>query len=163
MNKFLAAAHSLKSGIRSSAKSRATISPEKLLLAPKSASSVRNSSKRKSPSRDLMTKDVESDVSDAESDVSIETAVSKYGDTLTGIILYCAFVESGFPHSSQCEVSTGLIFRRNKIGLFTVTRPTLSKTPDCKLFFHLFFKRKFAKQYKNWWLDRKVQKSRGNQ
>ena len=82
VNKFLAAANSLKSGIRSSAKSRVTISPEKLLLAPKSASSLRNQK-----SRDMTMNDDESDVSDADSDVSIETAVTKYGINLTGIIL----------------------------------------------------------------------------
>ena len=82
VNKFLVAANSLKSGIRSSAKSRVTISPEKLLLAPKSASSLRNQK-----SRDMTMNDDESDVSDADSDISIETAVTKYGNNLTGIIL----------------------------------------------------------------------------
>ena len=80
VNKFLAAAHSVQSGARSSPKSRATISPEKLLLAPKSASSMRNTKS----ARDLTMHDDDSDVSDADSDVSVETAVTKYANNQTG-------------------------------------------------------------------------------
>ena len=82
VNKFLATQRK-HSEVGSSAKTRTPASPEKMMLAPKSASSRRTSSTRKSPSREQATK-VESDVSDAESEVSIETAVAKYTDTATG-------------------------------------------------------------------------------
>ena len=79
VNKYLAAKRK-RSAMGMSAKSRTPASPEKMMLAPKSASSKRTSSTRKSPSHDQMTKEEESDVSDAESEVSIETAVAKYND-----------------------------------------------------------------------------------
>ena len=83
VNKFLAVAQRKRFELMSSAKTRTPVSPEKMLLAPKSASSKRGSTTRKSPSRDQQTHDEDSDASDAESEVSIETAVEKYADTMT--------------------------------------------------------------------------------
>ena len=61
---------------------------------------------------------------------------------------------SGLPNNYYCRSCINNLISDclgEKIGVFTVTRPTLSKTTDCKLFFSTFSK--IIKQSKNSRLD----------
>ena len=65
---------------------------------------------------------------------------------------WCIFFNKKMPFYVPLLWTWGAKIRcfAGKIGVFTITRPTLSKTPNCKLVFNT---NKFTKQNKNWRSD----------